>query len=140
MKLAFSIKALGKKRPYIDKKEIELDIESSILMSDLLAKIVQQQVSAFNKRKEETTLLQVLSEKQIQHTAESGKVTFNEQYNLTKAEEEKAIETVWRAFEDGLIAFFINDIQQESMDEMITIQELDSIMIIRLTFLSGSIW
>ncbi len=139
MKINFSVKALGKKRPFLDKIRLDLPVHgNSSTLREFLQLLVAQQVEAFNQRKEDKSLISFLSEKQISTRMESGKVGFNESYNNQKADTEKAIENVLQAFEDGLIAFFLDDEQIEKLDEEIQLTESSHIAIIRLTFLAGS--
>ncbi len=140
MQLSFTLKSLGKKKAYINSVGIEIDINSKTTIKELLLQVVSQQVHVFNKRKNDPNLLVYLSENTLNHQIDSGQVKFNEQYNDTLANEEKAKENVLLAFEDGLIALFINDEQAEDINQSILIKENDSITFIRLTFLAGSIW
>ena len=140
MKFIFTIKSLGKKRPFLNKIGIDLDIEFDTTLRFLLKELVLQQVNEFNERKNSSTLIQFMNESSIKEKAKAGNVKFNEQYNITKADEVKAIETVLLAFEDGLIAFFLNDNQLENLDTPIQLNDDDNISIIRLSFLSGAIW
>ena len=140
MKLAFTVKTLGKKRPALDAVLIDLDILSETTTQDLIKKIVEQQVAAFNARKESTNLIRILNEESIAEIAGSGSVKFNEQYNQENANTEKSTQTVLQAFEDGLIAFFLNNDQLEKLDESISLSDGDTITIIRLTFLAGRSW
>ncbi|MCU4173792.1 hypothetical protein [Carboxylicivirga sp. N1Y90] len=140
MKLSFTLKSLGKKRAYINKVGLEIDISSKTCIRELLQQVVSQQVNTFNMRKEERNLLVYLNEDTVNHQAETGQIKFDERYNSTMADEEKAKTTVLMAFEDGLIALFINEKQFEDVNQAITLKENDSITFIRLTFLAGSIW
>lgn len=140
MKLKFNVKSLGKKRPYLEQQLIELPIQQQTNVEELLMTIVSQQVDAFNNRNERRNLCIFLTEGQIVDSGEAGKVRFGERYNDIKANKEAAKEVVLTAFEDGLIALFLNEYQLESTDEAISISELDEVTLIRLTFLTGSIW
>lgn len=137
MKLQLSAKALGKKKSFIDQVIIDLEIASESNVSELLTKLVLQQVNAFNKKKDDNTLFNFLSESTISQSAQSGSVKFNEQYNDNKADESKAVSTVLQAFEDGLIALFINDEPLEISSQKINLKESDNITVVRLTFLTG---
>ena len=140
MQLSFALKSLGKKKAYINDVSIDIDISANTTVKELLLQIVSQQVKVFNQRKEAPNLLVYLNEKALSDTAETGQVKFNEQYNTTLTDEVKAKETVRMAFEDGLIALFINDEQLEDINQSILLKTNDSITLIRLTFLVGSIW
>lgn len=136
----FNMKALGKKRAYIQKKAIELDVQSNCKLTELLSLIVRKQVEEFNSRKAEQNLVHFFSEGQIEQAQTRGSVKFNENYNDTKADVNKAIGAVLQAFEDGLIAVFINDVQHESLEESIELKEEDTLSIIRLSFLTGTLF
>ena len=140
MKLSFTVKSLGKKNAYIEKLIIELELDQHVSVKTFLTKIVEHEVRAFNKRKKIDNLIEFISPIEITQASKLGKVHFNEQYNKVEANEKNAIEAVNQAFSDGLIALFLNDIQLTSLEELTTIKELDSIQIIRLAFLAGSIW
>jgi hypothetical protein len=141
MNLLFTVKTLGKKRPYLRDIEIELDIPCNCKLSDFLTALVNQQVDAYNERQSDKTLISFIGEEKIEEQlSTSGNIKFNERYNQKLAEKDKAIETVLLAFEDGLIALFSEDKQYEDLNQKLDLKEGDSISIIRLTFLAGSIW
>lgn len=141
MQVQFSIKQLGKKRPFIDAKRIEIAGEygESCLLRELLTRVVLQQVGEFNDRRAEKSLFTFFQENEIAQEAETGKVRFGAIYNDQQANAEKAIETVLLAFQDGLIAVFIDDNQLEALDAEVVLQENTVITLVRLTFLVGSI-
>lgn len=140
MQLLFTLKSLGKKKAYLNNVSINIDIPGNTTVKALLQQVVSQQVNAFNQRKEDRNLLVYLNDHTLGQQAEKGQIKFNEQYNSTRADVEKAQETVRLAFEDGLIALFINDEQLEDVNQAISLKENDSISFIRLSFLAGSIW
>ena len=142
MKIHFSIKRLGKKRPFLSQLPIEIPGEygAPYPLQTILEQIVQQQVAAFNQKREEKSLFSFFKEEELTQEAQTGSVKFGEIYNDTQADLQKAIETVLLAFEDGLIAIFIDDSQIESLDQEIVIQETTIFTIIRLTFLAGGIY
>ena len=140
MQLSFTLKSLGKKKAFIKDVGINIDISTNTTIKELFLKVVSQQVEEFNKRKEKSNLLVYLNEGMLNQVGKTGSVKFNEQYNTALADEKKAKETVLLAFEDGLIALFINDHQMEDINQTITLKDNDSITFIRLTFLAGSIW
>ncbi len=143
MKLLFSVKQLGKRRPFIQQKSIDIDLydTETYLLKDLLTQIVTQQVAEFNQKIEDTkdgkNLFTFFEEHEIQEEAHTGKVRFGAIYNDKKANLDKAIETVLLAFFDGLIAVFIDETQIEKLETPITIKENSLITFVRLTFLVG---
>lgn len=142
MLLKFSVKQLGKKRPFIDAKSIEIEgqYNEPCLLKELLERIVRQQVVEFNEKRAEKSLFTFFQETEIAQEVETGKVRFKSIYNDTQADVSKAIETVWLAYQDGLIAVFIDDNQIEKLDNTVVLQESSLITFVRLTFLAGSSW
>ena len=140
MKLLVTAKSLGKKRPVLDNYPIELNLESDSTTRVLIEKLVLRQVEDHNQRKSESTMIDFLTELALSEEVVKGSVKFNEQYNQKLANSQRALETVIQAFEDGLIAFFLRDVQLEDLDEVVHVNDGDSITIIRLTFLAGSSW
>ncbi len=143
MKLLFSVKQLGKKRPFIDAKSIEIN-ENIQTLKDLLTQVVIEQVQEFNQKiidnSKEKNLFQYFQEHELEHEATLGKVRFGAIYNDKQANQEKAVETVLLAFFDGLIAVFVDDNQIETLDTTLTLQENSRITFVRLTFLAGGLW
>lgn len=142
MQIHFTIKRLGKRRPFIERQAIDIegDYEQPYALQTILSQIVTQQVTAFNQRRQEKSLFTFLKEDAIAEEAQTGKVKFGAIYNADEAQLDKAIETVRLAFEDGLIAVFANDDQMEDLSEMITVTPDTIFTFVRLTFLAGRSW
>jgi hypothetical protein len=141
MKLKFSIKQLGKKRAFIEAQPIEIAGNyGQYTLREVLSRVVSQQVETFNQKRSEKSLFNFLQESDIQEAAQNGRVRFGAIYNETQADVEKAIETVLLAFEDGLIAVFVDDEQIDLINQTIDITPQSTFTFVRLTFLAGSIW
>lgn len=140
MNLSFTVKSLGKKRPLLNGIFVDLDIMPSSTVRQVLEALVVQQVEEYNLRKEAVNLIDFLQKDELAEVVKTGSVRFNEQYNREKADVEKAIGTVIQGFEDGMIALFLREAQLEDLNEVVRLNEGDSFVILRLTFLAGSIW
>lgn len=141
MKLKINVKQLGKKRPVIGLKEIEIDdLPENPILEDLLKAVVRQQVAVFNEKEEKEAFLNFLTEKQVEDKLETGKVGFGNRYNENLADVDKAIATALLAFKDGLFCVFIDEEEIENLPDEITVTEECVVSFIRLTFLAGSIW
>ncbi len=140
MRLFYNIKSLGKKKAYIQKKQFLIEVTPTVLLKDLLSEIVAFQVEEFNQRKDAQNLISFLGKNEIEKQVKSGSVRLSEQYDRQKAEVNKAVETVLIAFEDGLIAFFVNDEQYERLSDLVSLKDDDVLTFIRLTFLTGTFW
>lgn len=141
MKITINIKQLGKKRPVIAKKTIEIeDLPKNPELKNLITNVVKQQVTQFNAKIENPEIISFLMQSEIEDEAKKGKVGFNEIYNDKKANEEKAIANALLSFEDGIYCVFIDDEQIENLNDKIMINKHSIITFVRLTFLSGSMW
>ncbi len=141
MKISFSVKQLGKKRPVIGRKSIEIKgLGADPRADELISAIVTQQVAQFNENRDEKNIIPYLTKSQINDSAISGKVDFNESSNRTTAVPETAIETALLAFEDGIFCFFCDDTQIEALSERVSFTEESLFSFVRLTFLAGSMW
>jgi len=142
MNLQFSIKQLGRKRPVLHAKSIEVNLikEETYTLEEILKAIVIQQVEEFNQKREEKNLFAYFQKDTLEQATSTGKVDFGAIYNNQKADVKKATETVLLAFEDGLIAVFADDTQIEKLDASIKLDNKTIFTFVRLTFLAGSIW
>ncbi|BDD11689.1 hypothetical protein FUAX_41210 (plasmid) [Fulvitalea axinellae] len=155
MRLLFTIKQVGKRKPFLSKKEIIFpDAEAKeYSLEELLTIIVHQQVRVFNEKREELILSRllegsgvtlenpksnVLSKKKIDDQAISGKVTFGDMENLKLADVQEAIETMKLAIKDGLVAIFHNGEQLDLLTDRLQVKDFDEFTFVRLTFLAGS--
>lgn len=144
MNLLFTVKQLGKKRPFIQYKSIDIDLlprQSDTTLKDLLTEVVIQQVREFNQKiedaKNEKNLFTFFEEYELQEEAQTGKVRFGAIYNDKKANLDKAIETVLLAFFDGLIAVFVEGNQIQKLEDRVLLEENTRITFVRFTFLTG---
>ncbi|GAA3935257.1 hypothetical protein GO495_14815 [Chitinophaga oryziterrae] len=135
MQLTVKAKQLGRKRDLIDKRVIEIeDIGQAPTVAQLINAVVMQQVREFNNRPNEATILPLLDQEV------SGKISFGNVYNDTKADPSAAVKTALLAFQDGLFVIFANEEEYTKSEQVIHLQEDTIVTFIRLTFLAGSYW
>ena len=141
MKIKISVKQLGKKRPIITQKIIEIEsLPSSPNLVHLIQAVVKQQVSTFNQKLEDKSLVPFLLKAAIEEKTKTGKVGFGSIYNDKKADEQAAIDNALLAFQDGIYCVFIDDNQIEQLNQPILLQPNSILTFVRLTFLAGSYW
>jgi hypothetical protein len=141
MKINYSIKVLGKKRPIISKETLEIeDIGPSVRLKDLIAAIVRKQVGTYNAKEPEISVVRFLLPDQIEELSPSGKLGFKTIYNENKADMDVSVQTALQAYEDGIYCVFMDDMQIEKLDDIIIIQPESTFSFVRLCFLAGSIW
>jgi len=137
MKIIINVKGLSRKK-VIHQEEVELKNKISTT-KDLITELVKINVEKFNKKIDEKDILSIMTNENIAKAARIGKIG-DEVHGDKKANLEKALDTAYLAFEDGLYCIFINDEQTEKLDDSLNLKDGDILTLIRLTMLSGRMW
>ena len=137
MKIIINVKGLSRKK-VIYQEEIELADKISTT-KDLITELVKINVEKFNKKIDDKDILSIMTNEYIAEAARSGKIG-DEVHGDKKANLEKALDTAYLAFEDGLYCIFINDEQSEKLDDSLNLKDGDILTFIRLTMLAGRMW
>ena len=137
MKIIINVKGLSRKK-VIHQEEIELTDKISTT-KELITELVKINVEKFNKKIDDKDILSIMTNEYIAEAARSGKIG-DEVHGDKKANLEKALDTAYLAFEDGLYCIFINDEQTEKLDDSLNLKDRDILTFIRLTMLAGRMW
>ena len=137
MKIIVNVKGLSRKK-VIHQEEMELKNKISTT-KDLITELVKINVEKFNKKIDEKDILSIMTNEYIAEAARNGKIG-DEVHGDKKANLEKALDTAYLAFEDGLYCIFINDEQTEKLDDSLNLKDGDILTFIRLTMLAGRMW
>ena len=137
MKIIINVKGLSRKK-VIHQEELELKDKISTT-KDLIIELVKINVEKFNKKIDDKDILSIMTNEYIAEAARAGKIG-DEVHGDKKANLEKALDTAYLAFEDGLYCIFINDEQTEKLDDSLNLKDGDIITFIRLTMLAGRMW
>ena len=137
MKIIINVKGLSRKK-VIHQEEVELKNKISTT-KDLITELVKINVEKFNKKIDEKDILSIMTNENIAKAARIGKIG-DEVHGDKKANLEKALNTAYLAFEDGLYCIFINDEQTEKLDDSLNLKDGDILTLIRLTMLAGRMW
>ena len=137
MKIIINVKGLSRKK-VIYQEEVELKNKISTT-KDLITELVKINVEKFNKKIDERDILSIMTNENIAKAARIGKIG-DEVHGDKKANLEKALDTAYLAFEDGLYCIFINDEQSEKLDDSLNLKDGDILTLIRLTMLAGRMW
>ena len=137
MKIIVNVKGLSRKK-VIHQEELELKDKISTT-KDLIIELVKINVEKFNKKIDDKDILSIMTNEYIAEAARAGKIG-DEVHGDKKANLEKALDTAYLAFEDGLYCIFINDEQSEKLDDSLNLKDGDIITFIRLTMLAGRMW
>ena len=137
MKIIINVKGLSRKK-VIHQEEVEL-INKISTTKDLITELVKINVEKFNKKIDDKDILFIMTNEHIAEAVRSGKIG-DEVHGDKKANLEKALDTAYLAFEDGLYCIFINDEQSEKLDDNLSLKDGDILTFIRLTMLAGRMW
>ena len=137
MKIIINVKGLSRKK-VIYQEEVELKNKISTT-KDLITELVKINVEKFNKKIDDKDILSIMTNEYIAEAVRSGKIG-DEVHGDKKANLEKALDTAYLAFEDGLYCIFINDEQTEKLDDSLNLKDGDILTFIRLTMLAGRMW
>ncbi len=149
MKLRIHIKGAGRRQNRI--AEIVYDYpQAEMSVEEFLTETVRQTVRAYNTRRDtevsdSAEMLKLFSEDMLQAQAETGKVTFSAVQELSqqavhRADEKKATLNALQAFEDGIVAVFVDGVRYTEGTQRLRLTPESEATFVRLTFLAGRIW
>ena len=137
MKIIINVKGLSRKK-VIHQEEVEL-MNKVFTTKDLITELVKINVEKFNKKIDDKDILSIMTNEYIAEAARSGKIG-DEVHGDKKANLEKALDTAYLAFEDGLYCIFVNDEQTEKLEDNLALKDGDVLTFIKLTMLAGRMW
>ena len=141
--LAIQGRTLSRKEPLFPEFTVQLPPEvergaSGITLRALLARIVRNQVEAFDKRQSERRFLRALTERQIQAAVQKGKVDLGaSEVPIVAVDVDGAVGTACQAFEDGLFLVFLDEVEQKQLDAQVYPKPDSRLMFVRLSMLVG---
>lgn len=106
-------------------------------VGDLIAHVVREEVTAYNRRERDRRLLRVLTEDQIRRQASLGKVAAEVREHAQPASPETSVEAALEAFADGLFLVFIDDEEVASPDVPIEVHDGLRVRFVRMVPLAG---
>ena len=82
----------------------------------------------------------ILSPIMIEEKATTGKIGFGAVYNKKMVSENKAVETALQAFEDGIVAVFIDENRYENLQDRLSLTGEETVTFVKLAILAGRMW
>jgi hypothetical protein len=140
--IAVEGKFAGRRRPIFSNWSVPLppDLETRtepFTLQDLIICVVKAEVQAFQGRQAEQRLQKILSQPEIEAGLAQGKVTLGDRNFDQIVNLEAAIDTAIMGFIDGLYYVFLDDIQQEDLDQAVHLQPESRLTFLRLVALVG---
>ena len=141
MVLNIQVKQMGKKGRHIKPLAMEYS-KCPETAQQLIEETVRMMVADFIRRKQEAKeghIPEALSEDNMQTMAEVGKIAFGEIYNDKEPDEDKAVQSAWQAYADGIVRVFIGGEEAEYNENgtQLELKEGDEVTFVRLAMLAG---
>jgi hypothetical protein len=135
-------KILGKTKPLFSDRTLVLPVElfereQPLTLRDLLTQIVLQEVEAFRERMQQDSVIQVLTKEAIAQGLKLGKIDSGGREIEQQVDSQAAVDNALQAFEDGFYFVFIDDKQQEKLDDAINLRPNSQMLFLRLVPLVG---
>ncbi len=141
MVLNIQVKQMGKKGRHIKPLALEY-AKCPENAQQLIEETVRMMVADFKRRQqeaEEGRIPDALSAENMQTMAEVGKIAFGDIYNDKEPDEEKAVQSAWQAYADGIVRVFIGGEEAEYNENgtPLELKEGDEVTFVRLAMLAG---
>jgi len=141
MVLNIQVKQMGKKGRHIKPLAMEYS-KCPETAQQLIEETVRMMVADFIRRQQEAKeghIPEALSEDNMQTMAEVGKIAFGDIYNDKEPDEEKAVQSAWQAYADGIVRVFIGGEEAEYNENgtQLELKEGDEVTFVRLAMLAG---
>ncbi|MDZ5473934.1 hypothetical protein SM124_19625 [Bacillus sp. 31A1R] len=139
MKVYATVKSLGRRKPQFVKKEIIL-ASVPYTLREFLTALVTINVEKFNETGVDEPIFPYLTSDEIESSSQTGKIGFGVKDNDRKVNVKQAVSTSLIAFQDGLYKVFINEKEQEDLEDEIQLIDGAEIVFIKMTMLAGRMW
>lgn len=136
-------RSVGRREPLFSDFTVDLPPtvdrgSNGITLRQLLAKVVEHEVAAFDRRQTDRSALRVLTEREITAAQRTGKIAMGEsEVPHTKVDVDTATGVAWQAFEDGIYLVLLDGIEQKELDRQVFPKEDSRLTLVRLTLLAG---
>jgi hypothetical protein len=137
-------RVLGRKRPVLDRWSIDVPIppdergDGGLTLRDLITRVVRAEVDAFRERERARTLVRVLSEREIEASAITGKLDPGGRAAGAAVDVDAAVATALAGFEDGLYLVVLDGQEHKDLDQPVYLRADSRLVFLRLTFLAGA--
>ncbi len=146
MKILFEQKKPGRLRQTVAPVEFDILLEEPTV-SGLISASVASCVERYNNSLTQTaedfdrdTYHNVLTEREIEDLAETGRVSFGIRFEGKPVDMTEAVANALQCYEDGLFRMFLNGATLGDLKDAVEIKEGDTLTVVRLTMLAGRMW
>lgn len=139
MNIILNVKHMGKHRNSVQEYSMTLD-NIPHTVGDLLEEMVIVSIRDYKQRIENSHLLKVLSNEEIEDKAYTGKVNFGVNYGDKVPDLNQAILNAKESFADGIVVLFFGDEQLLELEQELNWNTHTKITLIKMTMLTGRLW
>jgi hypothetical protein len=134
--LTISGKVMGKTQPLFTNWQLSIPV-GRLTLQELLTQIVRSEVAEFKDRQSQRRLTHILSAADIDLGMARGKIESGGSDLDQVVDVEGSINIALQAFKDGFYLVFINDQQQEDLDDLVEVGINSELLFLRLVPLVG---
>ena len=135
--ITIEAKQFGRGGALMPRWEMELPA-GPLTLREFLAVVVRHEVAAYQERQEGHRTLRFLTGQEIADGAAAGKIDAGGRPETeTAVDADAAIAQAVQAFADGLFYVFVDERQQEDLDDTLALRPGSQVMFLRLTALAG---
>lgn len=102
--------------------------DGGLTLRELIEMIVRREVGAFRQRQDRARLPQILTAREIDDQAASGRVLPGEREFKQLVDEEQAVGAALQAFEDGLYLVILDGQEKRSLDEAVFVHDRSTLV------------
>lgn len=128
---------VGRAGAAIEPRPVGFAPPEAVVLRDLIAHLVRDEVKGYNRREHQRRLVRVLTPDEIEQGAAVGKVDQGGRETTGPANADAAVEAALQAFEDGLYFVFVDNVQVEDLLAPVTLREDTLVRFVRLMPLAG---
>lgn len=147
MEFNVQLKSAGKKENKIKIAKLVLN-DNPKTVEDLIVFTVRATLTEFQNRGKKSEKLEegdlrdviIFDDAELMNKASSGKIGFGLLKGKIKVPEKKALETALQAFEDGIVAVFIDGVRYENLQDKLELKGGETLTFVKLTMLAGRMW
>lgn len=143
--LLIGAQQLGRRKPLFADYALPLPAQAqgtptlggTLTLGELLRYVVQAEVLAFTERQSERRLLKALSEAQLAHGLQLGKVSSGGAEPLQAVDADQSLAIAVQAFRDGLYLVIVDAQEVRDLAAVLTLHANSRMSFVRLTALVG---
>lgn len=139
MQLFLAVKSLTKRHATVKTVPFTLDRVPTTLRA-LIIELVDREITLFEERQRRIQTPDALHAEAIENLALTGAIRPGTQGERTPINQEEAIAHATQSVADGIVRLWVNEEELTDLDAPLSLNEGDTLTLIRLAPLAGRLW